>query len=433
MPFIEVRKSEYFARLFGIDAFIVFESRQALRQFQFRVGRDNFCLMHVSLVPVLGVVGEQKTKPTQATVRELRALGLSPDLILCRSSTELHESTKEKISNFCHVPIEFVIGVHDVSNTYRVPELLLTQGVYDVLCQKLNLVKRPNVDFEKWREVADSFDRLKANGSPVHIAMVGKYTGLSDAYLSVIKALEHASFYAQRGVKIDWVEATDLEDPKGEKYEESWNVLRNAHGILVPGGFGNRGIEGKIAAAKYARENKKPYFGICLGLQVAVIETARNVVGWANATSEEFDKDAARKVVVYMPEISKTHLGGTMRLGSRETIFKNDQSVAYQLYKHLQPENPNPMRVAERHRHRYEVNPEVVADISSKSGLQFVGQDETGTRQEIVEIPDHPYFVAVQYHPEFKSRPTRPSPPFVGLVLAASGQLEQWLSSKNGK
>lgn len=384
--------------------------------------------MHVSLVPVLGVVGEQKTKPTQQTVRELRALGLSPDLILCRSSTQLHQDTKEKISNFCHVPLESVIGVHDVSNTYRVPELLLSQGVYDVLCKKLSLEKRPNVDFQKWSAVADSFDKLKAAGTPVHIAMVGKYTGLSDSYLSVIKALEHASFYAQRHVKIDWVEATDLEDPKGEKYEESWNLLKGAHGILVPGGFGNRGIEGKIAAAKYARESKKPYFGICLGLQIAVIEVARNVVGWANSTSEEFDKDAERKVVVYMPEISKTHLGGTMRLGARETIFKSDQSVAYQLYKNLQPENPDYLRVSERHRHRYEVNPALVADISSKSGLQFVGQDETGTRQEIVEIPEHPYFVAVQYHPEFKSRPTRPSPPFVGLVLASAGLLNDWLA-----
>ena len=210
---------------------------------------------------------------------------------------------------------------------------------------------------------------------------------------------------------IDWIEASDLENAKNS---ESWDLLRNANGILVPGGFGDRGIEGKILAAQYARENNVPYLGICLGLQVATIEFCRNVLGIADATSTEFDSDAANPAVIFMPEISKTHLGGTMRLGSRPTIFQVDDCVIKRLY-------GGQDSVDERHRHRYEINPDLVAQIES-AGLKFVGKDESGQRCEIFELDGHPYYVGVQYHPEFKSRPGRPSPPFLGLLLAASGQ-----------
>ena len=249
----------------------------------------------------------------------------------------------------------------------------------------------------------------------VVIAMVGKYTGLSDAYLSVIKALQHAAMAANRKLRIDWLEASDLEQGSAEDvHSDAWARLRAADGVLVPGGFGHRGVEGKILAANYARTNGVPYFGICLGLQVAAIEFARNVLGMEGSTSTEFDEDCPNPTVIFMPEISTTHLGGTMRLGSRPTLFQVDDCKVKRLYGGLES-------VDERHRHRYEVNPDLIDRLES-AGLTFVGKDDTGERCEILELPDHPYFVAVQYHPEFKSRPGRPSPPFLGLVLAASGQ-----------
>ncbi|EGC34165.1 CTP synthase [Dictyostelium purpureum] len=418
---------------------------EALRQFQFRVGPENFCLMHVSLVPVLGVVGEQKTKPSQQSVRELRALGLSPDFCLCRSSQPLTHETKKKISLFCHVPEDNVIGVHDVSNIYRVPILLHSQNLPNLILKRLSLT--PKVDMTKsvnagedntpywmssWKNMADRMDKVSNDSlNPIHIAMVGKYTDLSDAYLSVIKALEHASMEIDRKMVIDWIEASNLEKKhqNTKEYDQSWEMLRNCHGILVPGGFGDRGIEGMILAANYARTSGKPYLGICLGMQVAVIEFARNVMGWENANSEEFIASGIGKhVVVYMPEVSKTHMGGTMRLGSRETIFSDPTKKISQLYGITQAGQA----VEERHRHRYEVNPDVVDEIETK-GLHFVGRDTTGVRMEIVELEGHDYYVACQFHPEFKSRPQKPSPPFVGLILACwkqdlkkNGNLERY-------
>jgi len=390
---------------------------EALRQFQFRVGKENIVFVHVSLVPVVGPVGEQKTKPTQHSVRELRASGIIPDLVVCRSESSLNDETKEKLAQFCHVSKEAVISAHDVSNIYRVPLLLEQQGVQKLLGEKLKISVHPNnTMLEEWREMAQNVDSIS---NKVHIAMVGKYTGLSDSYLSVIKALQHASFAVGRELIIDWIEASDLElsvkTESLEDYQQSWDLLERADGILVPGGFGDRGTEGKILAAKYAREQNKPYLGICLGLQIAVIEFCRNVLGWANANSTEFDEQTPHPVVVYMPEVSKTHLGGTMRLGSRTTVLHDSNSHAANLY-----ENTN--KIDERHRHRYEVNPEIIDEIE-KHGLKFVGRDETGQRMEIMELADHPYFFATQYHPEFKTRPNRPSPPFLGLLKAAIGEI----------
>ncbi|MBV18926.1 MAG: CTP synthetase [Euryarchaeota archaeon] len=381
---------------------------EALRQFQFRVGRENVTFVHVSLVPVMGPVGEQKTKPTQHTVKELMGLGITPDILVCRSSAPLNPETRAKLAAFCHVPEEAVISTHDVPNIYHVPLMLEAQG----LCATLGLKVQPNGLLDDWRRMAHHLDALEEN---VTIAMVGKYTGLSDAYLSVIKALQHAAMAADRKLTIDWLEASDLEpEASDDVHEDAWSRLRAADGILVPGGFGHRGVEGKILAANYARTNGVPYFGICLGLQVAAIDFARDVLGMEGSTSTEFDEDCPNPAVIFMPEISTTHLGGTMRLGSRPTLFQVDDCKVKRLYGGLES-------VDERHRHRYEVNPELIERLEAE-GLTFVGKDETGQRCEILELPDHPYFVAVQYHPEFKSRPGRPSPPFLGLILAASGQ-----------
>ncbi|MEC8626650.1 MAG: CTP synthase (glutamine hydrolyzing) [Candidatus Thermoplasmatota archaeon] len=381
---------------------------EALRQFQFRVGRNNVTFVHVSLVPVMGPVGEQKTKPTQHTVKELMGLGITPDILVCRSSAPLNPETRAKLAAFCHVPEEAVISTHDVPNIYHVPLMLEAQG----LCATLGLKVEPNGLLDDWRRMAHHLDALEEN---VTIAMVGKYTDLSDAYLSVIKALQHAAMAADRKLTIDWLEAGELEHGvPDDVHADAWKRLRAADGILVPGGFGHRGVEGKILAANYARTNGVPYFGICLGLQVAAIEFARNVLGMEGSTSTEFDEDCPNPAVIFMPEISTTHLGGTMRLGSRPTLFQVDDCKVKRLYGGLES-------VDERHRHRYEVNPELIERLEA-AGLTFVGKDETGQRCEILELPDHPYFVAVQYHPEFKSRPGRPSPPFLGLILAASGQ-----------
>ena len=383
---------------------------EALRQFQFRVGRENITFVHVSLVPVMGPVGEQKTKPTQHTVKELRGLGITPDILVCRSSSPLNKETREKLAAFCHVSPEAVMSTHDVHNIYHVPLMLHSQGLCDILeldCEATSLL-------EDWKVMAHHLDTLTEE---VHIAMVGKYTDLSDAYLSVIKSLQHAAMAVDRKLVINWIEASHLESDwkdSGER-ETAWQLLKQSSGVLVPGGFGDRGVEGKILAAEHARTTSTPYLGICLGLQVAVIEFSRNVLGFEGSNSTEFDEQCKNPSVVFMPEISKTHLGGTMRLGSRPTLWQVDSCAIRGLY----GEGDS---VDERHRHRYEVNPDMIESIEA-AGLIFVGKDETGQRCEIFELNGHPYYVGVQYHPEFKSRPGRPSPPFLGLLQAATGQL----------
>ncbi|XP_021764419.1 CTP synthase-like [Chenopodium quinoa] len=401
---------------------------EALGQFSYRVGSGNFCLIHVSLVPVLNVVGEQKTKPTQHSVRGLRGLGLTADILACRSTMPLDENVKAKLSQFCHVPGENIVTLYDVPNIWHIPLLLRDQKAHEAILKVLNLngvAKEPVLD--EWTRRAQLCSMLQ---QPVRIAMVGKYTGLSDSYLSVLKALLHASVACHHKLLVDWVPASDLEEStkqeNPESYKVAWNMLKGADGVLVPGGFGDRGVEGKILAAKYARENNIPYLGICLGMQLAVVEFARSVLGVQDANSEEFDSETKKTpnpFVVFMPEGSKTHMGATMRLGSRRTYFQVKDCKSAKLY-------GNADFVDERHRHRYEVNPDWIAQLES-FGMSFTGKDESGQRMEIIELPDHPFFVGAQFHPEFKSRPGNPSPLFVGLIAAATGQLGAFLDNPN--
>ncbi|CAL4901713.1 unnamed protein product [Urochloa decumbens] len=365
---------------------------EALGQFSYRVGPGNFCLVHVSLVPVLNVVGEQKTKPTQHSVRGLRGLGLIPDILACRSTQDQK----------AHEAILKVLDLQCVGKVPREPKLA------------------------EWTDRASKCDKLK---TPVRIAMVGKYTGLSDSYLSVLKALLHASVALNRKLVVEWVPSCDLEDSTAQEtpdaYEKAWKSLRGADGVLVPGGFGDRGVQGKILAAKYARENNVPYLGICLGMQIAVIEFARSVMKLHGANSTEFDPATKTPCVIFMPEGSKTHMGATMRLGSRRTLFQVKNCKSAKLY-------GNASYIDERHRHRYEVNPDMVQEFE-KAGLSFVGRDESGTRMEIIELPTHRFFIGSQFHPEFKSRPGNPSPLFLGLIAAASGQLDHLLQRLKGR
>ncbi|XP_052203202.1 uncharacterized protein LOC127808675 [Diospyros lotus] len=397
---------------------------EALRQLSFSVGQDNFCLIHVSLIPVLGVVGEQKTKPTQHSVRELRALGLTPHLLACRSAQPLLENTKQKLSQFCHVPGGNILNIHDVPNIWHVPLLLRNQNAHNAILNQLDLLKVATTpDLQEWMNRAETFDNLS---NSVRIAMVGKYVGLADSYLSVVKALLHACIACSLKPSVDWIAASDLEDDTAnlapEAYAAAWETLKNAACVLVPGGFGDRGVQGMMLAAKYARENKVPYLGICLGMQISVIEFARSILGWEKANSHEFDADTPNPVVIFMPEGSRTHMGSTMRLGCRRTLIQTPDCVTAKLYH-------NSEYVDERHRHRYEVNPEVVERLED-AGLKFVGMDESGKRMEVLELPSHPFYVGVQFHPEFKSRPGRPSALFLGLILAATGQLAAYISKQ---
>lgn len=392
---------------------------------------------------------------------------------------------------FCQVPPSHVLNMHDVSNIWHVPLIMQEQDAHVNICKHLQLPGAENLDLKAWRtQLAERWDNLKET---VTIAMVGKYTELSDAYLSVLKvwevlsvhdvvvvgccctcwrcvvgccvfhivipmhtssspcippitplslhvlhsprcprvhtqALLHATVAYNRRLNLLWVEASDLEaDTKTTneaQYTSAWDNIRAAQGILVPGGFGSRGVEGKILAAEYARTHRTPYLGICLGMQIAVIEFARNVLGWADANSTEFDATTTHPVVIFMPEGSKTHKGGTMRLGARRTILQTVDCHSARLYQ-------TEKHIDERHRHRYEVNPELVPLLEAK-GLRFVGRDETGERMEILEHADHPFFVAAQFHPEFKSRPFTPSPLFLGFIMASSSARGEGGAVPNG-
>ncbi|CAA7040550.1 unnamed protein product [Microthlaspi erraticum] len=388
----------------------------ALSQLSYTVGTENFCLIHVTLVPVLSVVGEQKTKPTQHSIRELRGLGLTPNIIACRSTKVLEENVKAKLSRFCYVPIQNIFSLNDVHNIWHIPLLLKDQKAHEAISKVLNLAgiaKEPSL--EKWASMVEISDNLH-----VRIAVVGKYTDLSDSYLSVLKALLHASVAFRKKLVVDLVPSCDLEKTTKKEnshaYKTAWKLLKGADGVLLPGGFGDRGVEGKILAAKYARENNVPFLGICLGMQIAVIEFSRSVLGLPDANSTEFKPETEHPCIIFMPEGSKTHMGGTMRLGSRRSYFHVKDSKSARLY-------GNKEFIDERHRHRYEVNPDMV-ECLEKAGLSFAAKDESGQRMEIVEVPSHPFYIAAQFHPEYKSRPGKVSPLFLGLIAASCGELD---------
>jgi len=379
---------------------------EAARQVRQQIGRDNVFFVHVTLVPYLQPSGELKTKPTQHSVATLRSLGIQPDAIVCRADRELPESIKNKIAQMCDVDREAVVTAADAASIYDIPKVLHSEGLDSYIIKSLDL-KAKEVDWSNWQPVLDAVHKPKQE---VNIALVGKYIDLPDAYLSVTEALRAGGFAQTCKVKIHWVKSDDCETEAGALAN-----LSDMDGICVPGGFGVRGIEGKLGALKFARENKIPVLGLCLGLQCMVIEYARNVVGLTGATSSEFEPEAKYPVIATMAEqvakLENSEMGGTMRLGLYEAKLKAG-SIVEQLY--------GAKSASERHRHRYEVNNNYREQIADK-GLVFSGTSPDGNLVEYVELPRdvHPFYVGTQAHPEFKSRPTRPNPLFFGLIQAA--------------
>ena len=374
---------------------------EAIRQFQQEQGAYNTCMIHVTLVPYLYGSAEMKTKPTQMSVKALQQMGIRADVIVCRSEMEMPQYLKDKIALFCNVPGSHVLQNLNANSIYEVPLMMEEEHLAQAVCDCLNL-PCPEPDLTEWK---DMVDRLQHPDKKVEIALVGKYTQLHDAYLSVVEALHHGGIENRTEVSIRWVDSEELEKSDCE------TMLSGIDGMIIPGGFGNRGTEGMILAAQYARENRIPYLGICLGMQMAMIEFARHVIGYTDANSSELAPDTAHPVIDLMPEQKNvTDLGGTMRLGAYPCILKKD-SKAYQLYGREQ--------IFERHRHRYEVNNEY-RDIYEAKGMELSGVSPDGHIVEMIELKDHPYYVATQAHPEFKSRPNHAHPLFAGLVKAAA-------------
>lgn len=376
---------------------------EAIRQFSLDVGRENCLFIHVTLVPYLAASDELKSKPTQHSVKEMLSIGIRPDIIVCRTEHPLTDEIKRKIALFCNVEKECVIENNNCDILYAVPMMLHEQGLDDVVVRKLG-IDCGEPDLDDWTAMLEA---LRNPAQTVKIAMVGKYVELHDSYISVNEALKHGGIATRSAVDIQWIDSESLEDGNIDLDE----ILGDMDGILVPGGFGSRGIEGKIKACKYARENKIPYLGICLGMQIAIIEFARNVLGLEGANSAEINPETPYPVIDILPEQKEvTDMGGTMRLGQYPCTL-NPESKSYELY--------GASMIYERHRHRYEVNNDYRADLL-KGGMIFAGTSPDNHIVEMVEIPDHPWFVAGQFHPEFKSRPNRPHPLFRGFVTAAS-------------
>lgn len=383
---------------------------EALRQLRQRVKRENFCCCHVVFVPQIGPSHELKTKPTQESVAKLRQLGLPPDMIICRGKAPMTDAIKDKLSSPCEVDQKRIFSLPDLGTIYMVPIELQKQKIIQSISECLHINTCVCDRLKMWADISDIAMNAKEE---INIALVGKYTALGDCYASVVKSLQHASYHLKARPNVSYIDSASLVDSESE----SWITLKAADCLIVPGGFGIRGAEGKIKAIKWARENKMPFLGICLGFQMAVIEYARNVLSIKNAHSAEFESDLQTytPLVIEMLEYldPDRNLGGTMRLGLRKTKFVVEKSILKQLY-------GNPDSIQERHRHRYEINPEY-RDVLENGGLRFVGKNEDELRMEILELDPskHPYFVAVQYHPEYLSRPFRPSPPYLGLMQAA--------------
>jgi CTP synthase len=380
---------------------------EAIRQFRRDVGRDNVCYIHLTLVPYLAPSGEQKTKPTQHSVTELRSRGIQPDVIVCRSDQAISEGLKRKISLLCDVPADAVISAVDAPSIYEIPLAMFEEGLDQIVADtlRIDLADHP-IDLRPWEALVDRVEHLDRS---VRIGIIGKYVNMPDAYLSIVEALNHAGFDAGSEIQFDWIDAEMV------PAEIGLERLERLDGIVIPGGFGERGIEGMIAAAQIAREHDIPLLGICLGMQVMVVETARNLAGLAGANSTEFDKLTSSPVIDLMAEqIDVSDMGGTMRLGAYPAMLTPGSMVA-ELYG---------VEVAsERHRHRYEYNSRFKAKLED-TGLLCTGTSPDGRLVEFVERADHPYFVGTQAHPEFKSRPDRPHPLFKGLLGAAVARAE---------
>ncbi len=378
---------------------------EAIRQFRLDVGRDSVCYVHVTLVPFIGPSGEQKTKPTQHSVTELRSRGVQPDAIVCRSDAPLSESLRRKISDLCDVPVEAVVNAADVGNIYELPLVLHDEGLDAYLCRMLRFDDHP-VDLDGWRGLVQ---RIESGDRPVRIGLVGKYVSLPDAYLSVAEALRHSAFHHGARIEIDWISAEDVEGLLAD------GRLRHLDGIVIPGGFGERGIEGKIAAAGWARENGLPCLGLCLGLHVMTIDVARNLAGLAGANSGEFDPRSPHPVIDLMDaQREVTDKGGTMRLGAYVAVLAAGSKVAQAYGERV---------VSERHRPRYEVNPAYRRRLEA-AGLRCSGVSPDEKLVEFVELEGHPFWVGTQAHPEFKSRPDRPAPLFRDFVAHALDRAE---------
>jgi CTP synthase len=379
---------------------------EAIRQLRYDLGPENVCYIHVTLVPYLSHADELKTKPTQHSVRELLSTGIQPDIILCRSEKELPREVKEKIALFCNVKVENVISAVNTDTIYRVPLLLHKEGLDDRVIERLG-IWTGSPKLKEWEDWIARYDQIQKS---VTIGIVGKYVHLRDSYKSLHEALVHAGVANGVHVRMEYVDSELLEktDPA--------LILKDLDGILVPGGFGSRGIEGKISAIRYAREHKIPFLGICLGMQLSIVETARSILRWEKANSTEFDPHTPYPVIDLLPDQKKVQKkGGTMRLGSYPAIIKED-TLAYSLYEET--------TIFERHRHRYEVNNRFLSPLM-EGGLIFSGTSPSGELVEIVERRDHPWFLGCQFHPEFKSRPFKPHPLFKGFISAAIAYSQQ--------
>lgn len=381
---------------------------ESIRQFQHEKGRENVALIHVTLIPYLRASQEMKTKPTQASVKELQGMGIQPDIIVCRSEYPLDAGMKDKISLFCNLPADHVLQNLDVEYLYEAPLAMEKEHLAEVVCECLHL-DCPEPDLSDWTEMVEN---LKLPTQDVTVALVGKYVQLHDAYISVVEALKHGGIYSHTTVHIKWMDSeTITPDTVGE-------LLGDVSGILVPGGFGDRGIEGKIESIKYARTHDVPFLGLCLGMQLSIVEFARDIVGYHDAHSMEFDPNTTHPVIHIMPDqIGVEDIGGTLRLGSYPCVLKKE-SKAYQMY--------GANKIFERHRHRYEVNNDY-RGILEENGMMLSGISPDGRIVEMIEIPAHPWFVATQAHPELKSRPNRPHPLFKGFVEAALAKSKESL------
>ena len=370
---------------------------ESIRQFQHDVGRENAILIHVTLIPYLKSSGEMKTKPTQASVKELQSMGLQPDIIVCRSEYPLDNYLKDKIALFCNVPSNHVLQNLDVDILYEAPLAMEKEHLAEVACNCLKL-DCPEPDLSDWIQMVDAW---KNPTKDVTVALVGKYISLHDAYISVVEALKHGGVANNAAVHIKWVDSEDVTS------ENSKDILGDVSGIIVPGGFGDRGIEGKIAAIQYARENNIPFLGLCLGMQLSIVEFARNVIGYNDAHSVELNPATTHPVIHLMPDQNGIEdIGGTLRLGSYPCVL--DQSTqAYELYKDE--------IIHERHRHRYEVNNDY-RKVLLENGMKLSGLSPDGRIVEMIELENHPFFLATQAHPELKSRPNRPHPLFEGFI-----------------